>query len=364
MNEIIYQYWFLQNEDIPFTRKARLIDYFFDSYHIFNASEKDLIASGLMKKKEAEQFVANRAKFDLDREYESFTQTPYSFITMESSVYPEKLRNIYEVPYGLFYIGKLPSFERCVSIVGARRCSAYGKRMSLDLGEALGAAGYTVISGMARGVDAYGHQGCLNVEGSTVAVLGCGCDVVYPAENRLLYEEIAKRGAVISEYQIGSSPKAQNFPLRNRIVSALSDVVIVVEAREKSGSLITADYALEQGKDIYVVPGRVGDSLSEGCNKLITQGAGVIWKVDQFISELGEIYGQPTVVPANNKPEKSKLSKELNRIYNLFDLYPKSLATVLEETQMDYLQLLSSVLTLESMGMLHEAFKNNYVKQV
>ena len=235
--------------------------------------------------------------------------------------------------------------------------------MALQLGKELAQAGFTIISGMARGVDAYGHQGCLEACGTTVAVLGSGCDVIYPAENRILYEEIVKNGAIISEYQMGTSPVAMNFPRRNRIVSALSDGVIVVEAREKSGSLITADFALEQGKDIFVVPGRAGDSLSEGCNKLIYQGANIIWSIDQFMKDLSELYGHD--LTSDSKPvvdRKPKLPKELKEVYNLFDLYPKSLSQVTEESNIDYLKLLSSVLTLERMGLLCEAFKNNYIK--
>ena len=219
---------------------------------------------------------------------------------------------------------------------------------------------------MARGVDSCAHKGCLEAGGITAAVLGCGCDVIYPAENHLLYEEIAKNGVVISEYQLGASPIAMNFPRRNRIVSALSDIVVVVEAREKSGSLITADFALEQGKDIYVVPGRIGDSLSTGCNKLISQGAGVIWDVNQFIEEITDIYGKPlegSIKSLSGKRGKPVLEPELLQVYNYFDLYPKSLSTVLEESGMDYLKLLSQVLALERMGLITEAFKNNYIKQ-
>ncbi len=363
MNEILYQYWFMKNEDISYSRKSKLIDYFYDSYHIFNASRQELLASHILEEKTVDRFIDNRGKFDLSKEYEEFSRSPFSFITMEDSRYPEKLRNIYDIPYGLFYLGKLPDFNKCISIVGARRCSAYGKKMALELGERLAQAGFTVISGMARGVDSHGHQGCLNGGGSTVAVLGCGCDVIYPPENRILYEEIAKSGTIISEYQMGASPTPMNFPRRNRIVSALSDVVIVVEAREKSGSLITADFALEQGKEIFVLPGRVGDSLSSGCNKLISQGAGIIWSVDQFIQDLSELLGHEITCNPVLKISKTKdLSKELLQVYNLFDLYPKSMSQVLEESNMDYLELLSQVLILERMGLLCESFKNNYVK--
>ncbi|SDB11516.1 DNA processing protein [Pseudobutyrivibrio sp. YE44] len=364
MNNLIYQYWFMKNEDVSYGKKSKLLEYFFDSYHIYNASRKELLASGLLDERKIDTFLENRKKFDINKEYEEFLQSPFSFITMEDSNYPEKLRNIYDPPYGLFYIGKLPDFSKCVSIVGARRCSAYGKKMAYELGKELGKLGIVVISGMARGIDAYGHQGALDAGGETIAVLGSGCDVIYPYDNRGLYENIARNGAVISEYQMGTGPTAMNFPRRNRIVSALSDVVIVVEAREKSGSLITADFALEHGKEIYVVPGRVGDGLSLGCNKLISQGAGVIWSMEQFLKELSELYGtgNSTGFTVKEKPE-IQLTTEQKKIYNLFDLYPKSLAQVAEENDIDQLKLLGQILELERLGLLCEIFKNNYIKQ-
>ena len=192
MNEIVYQHWFLSNEDISYGKKVKLIDYFYDSYNIYKAKRTELLSCALLDEKQIDLFIAGRAKYDLDREYEKFTHSPFSFSTVESEDYPEKLRNIYDVPYGFYYLGKLPSFEKCVSIVGARRCSAYGKKLSTELGEAFGSAGYTVISGMARGVDSHGHKGCIDAGGKTVAVLCCGCDVIYPPENHLLYEEISK----------------------------------------------------------------------------------------------------------------------------------------------------------------------------
>ena len=359
--ERIYQYWLLRNQDMTNAKKAKLMEYFYDSYGIFNATKKDLLNSHLLEEHTIDAFIEHRKKFDLNKEYEDFLHSPFSFVTLEDDNYPEKLRMIFDKPYGLYYVGKLPDFSKTVSIVGARRCSAYGKRMAMEIGEKLGENEFTVISGMARGIDAYGHRGCIDGGGSTIAVLGCGCDVIYPRENRLLYEEIlATGGAVISEFQMGTEPIAMYFPMRNRIVSALSDAVVVVEAREKSGSLITADLALDQGKDIYVTPGRIGDSLSTGCNKLISQGAGVIYNTDAFVKELLEYYGETTITKSKRK-EKIKLTEEQKKVYKLFDDYPKSIATVLEESRMDYLQLLSVVLSLERHGLLAEVFKNNYV---
>ena len=363
MDKHLYQYWFMRNEDVTYSKKHKLIDYFYDSYNIYFATKKDLVDSGLMDSKSADTFINNRAKFDLSKEYEDFSHSPFSFVTMEDASYPDKLRNIFDKPYGLYYVGKIPSFERAVSIVGARRCSAYGKRLALQIGDKLGQNGYTVISGMARGIDAYGHKGCIDAGGKTVAVLGSGCDVIYPTENRLLYEEIlSSDGAIISEYQMGTSPVAMNFPRRNRIVSALSDIVVVIEAREKSGSLITADFALEQGKDIYVTPGRIGDTLSTGTNKLIAQGAGIIYDTDQFINDLQNFYGLNSKTSKTEKKPKIILTEEQKKVYKLFDDYPKSISTVLEESSMDYLNLLSVVLSLERHGLLSEVFKNNYVK--
>ena len=173
---------------------------------------------------------------------------------------------------------------------------------------------------------------------------------------------IEKGGVVISEYQMGTSPVPMNFPRRNRIVSALSDAVVVIEARDKSGSLITADFALEHGKDIYVTPGRIGDSLSFGANRLISQGAGIIYDVDVFVEEMLRLFGEKEVnLKADSRP-KYKLTSEQKNVYDLFDDYPKSIATVIEESKMDYLKLLSLVLSLEKLGLLAEVFKNNYTK--
>ena len=363
MENHLYQYWFMKNEDVSYGKKPKLIEYFYDSYNLYNATESQLKASKMFDNKTLERFMENRKKFDLYKEYEKFSATPFSFITMEEKSYPEKLHNIYDKPYGLYYIGTLPTFKPAVSIVGARRCSAYGKRIASELGGLLADKGFTVISGMARGIDTYGHKGCLENGGNTVAVLGSGCDVIYPTDNRLLYEEIVKSGgAIISEYQMGTSPLAMNFPRRNRIVSALSDIVIVVEAREKSGSLITADFALEHGKDIYVIPGRIGDSLSSGTNGLIAQGAGVIYDLQAFSDEISQNFNLGEKRTSLNRKKVLKLTEDQAKVYNLFDDYPKSISTVLEESKMDYLMLLSILFTLERQGMLVEVFKNNYVK--
>ncbi|MEE3468923.1 MAG: DNA-processing protein DprA, partial [Eubacterium sp.] len=196
------------------------------------------------------------------------------FIRKKDPLYPPRLRQIPGPPEQLFVIGRLPDPEqKMIGIVGARNCTPYGRDMARLFGYRLAQAGMGVISGMAKGVDGWAHRGALEAGGDTFAVLGCGVEVCYPPCNQKLYSEIKERGGVLSEYPTTYSALAQNFPMRNRIVSGLSDGILVVEARIRSGSLITADTALDQGKDVFVIPGRIGDELSVGCNRLIRQGA-------------------------------------------------------------------------------------------
>ena len=191
--------------------------------------------------------------------------------------YPARLLEIPDPPERLYVLGRLPEEKvPSVAIIGARECSEYGSYVAARLGECMGRNGIQVISGMARGIDGIGQTAALDVGGSSFAVLGSGVDVCYPARNRRLYERLRERGGVLSEYPPGTPALSRNFPPRNRIVSGLADAVVVVEAREKSGTLITVDMALEQGKEVYAVPGRVTDALSSGCNRLVKLGAAML----------------------------------------------------------------------------------------
>ncbi|MCD8326558.1 MAG: DNA-processing protein DprA [Lachnospiraceae bacterium] len=191
--------------------------------------------------------------------------------------FPERLRQIPDPPYGLFVKGVLPDPDRpTVAIIGARACSGYGRECARLMGAVAAAAGIQVISGMARGVDSISQSACLEAGGTSFAVLGSGADVCYPAEARPLYERLAGEGGVISEYPLGVQPVAGNFPPRNRLISGLADLVLVIEARERSGTLITVDMALEQGREVAVLPGRITDALSQGCCRLYEQGAHLV----------------------------------------------------------------------------------------
>lgn len=213
-----------------------------------------------------------------------------SFITPFDSIYPERLKAIPDAPAGLYVMGKLPAEpDIAVAVIGARECSDYGRYVAERLGTFLGERGVTVISGMARGIDGISQWAALEAGGTSIGVLGCGVDICYPAKNRKLYDRLLEQGAVLSEYPLGTPPRPMNFPARNRIVSGLADAVVVIEARNKSGTLITVDMALDQGREVFVVPGRITDGLSEGCNRLIKQGAGLLLSPEELLEGLKEL---------------------------------------------------------------------------
>lgn len=225
--------------------------------------------------------------FDVQGEYTGLIERGIRLVWQGEASYPKRLAEIPDRPYALYYAGALPSGERpAVALIGARDCTEYGRHMAGQFGTALARAGVQVISGMARGVDGIGQASALREGGYSMGVLGCGVDICYPRENGELYEALLAGGGVCSEYPPGMEPRALLFPPRNRIISGLSDAVMVIEAREKSGTLITVDMALEQGREVYALPGRATDPLSGGCNRLIRQGAGLVSSPEELLEEI------------------------------------------------------------------------------
>lgn len=208
-------------------------------------------------------------------------------IRLDDADYPESLRSIADAPKQLYVRGSLPDQNRpSVALIGSRQCSIYGREMARWFGERLAGAGVQIISGMARGVDGIAQLAALNAGGQSYGVLGCGTDICYPKENKKLYEMLPASGGLLSEYPPGMPPLSHHFPKRNRIISALSDCVLVIEAKERSGTLITADFALEQGREVYALPGRLSDALSGGCNRLLFQGAGLALSPEDILEFL------------------------------------------------------------------------------
>ena len=329
------------------------------------------------------------------------------YIRRNSDYFPLRFEGLSDVPQGLYCIGSLPDDNiPSVAVVGARSCSSYGRKTAFALGKFLAEHGVQVISGMAMGIDSSAQEGALAAGGKTFAVLGCGVDICYPRTSYAVYDALAVRGGIIAEVEPGTKPLAYNFPRRNRIISALSDIVIVVEAREKSGSLITVDCALEQGRTVYAVPGRLGDRLSDGCNYLIAQGAGILWSFEAVMEELegmaalrkprarhravqstqmtepspqgreyqlgeGSVppirFHQMTLTSDSDEAEKAvldnvMLSPAAKKLYACLDSDPRGADELSQKTNLPVAQVMSAAVELLMEGCIHEVGKNLFVR--
>lgn len=356
-----YAYWLANIPGAGNRTIARLLAQTGTARELYVLNTEQLMKLNGMEEGLAARITESR-KRDWETEYDKLGAAGITFLSLEDGGYPDRLRRIADAPYGIYVRGKLPDTDRkTVAIVGARMCSEYGRAAAKKLGEQLTAHGAYIISGMARGIDAEGQAGALAAGGETCAVLGCGVDVCYPASSQKLYHEILKSGCILSEYPPKTTPLPGYFPARNRIISGLSDVVVVVEAKERSGSLITVDFALEQGKDVYAVPGRICDPLSRGCNRLIRQGAGIISDIGDLIKEL-ELW-QPGEVRQENF-NNLLLEKGESLVYSCVDLRPKSMDELLRETGLTMPELSGILAGLEQKGFLTETFKNCYIRRI
>ena len=292
---------------------------------------------------------------------EEIQQTRIRCARKDSSVYPARLKELPGMPKQLYYIGSFPDDAKpTAAIVGARLCSPYGRIQAFNYGKFLSEHGVQVISGMAAGIDAEGHKGALEGGTPTFAVLGNGVDICYPSSSRVIYRRIPeKNGGIISEYEPGTKGRAYYFPARNRIISGLADLVLVVEAKEKSGSLITAACALEQGKMVYAIPGAVNDALSRGCHKLIYDGAGIAYSPEILLDEWGL-----SVKKKTNLSEKSKLglATDLDLVYSCLDLRPKNPDYIVRKTGFSPAQVSNCLVELTLRGLIRESGRHYYVK--
>jgi DNA processing protein len=269
------KYWVGFNlvKGIGAARLRVLLQYFGDIESAWNASPQALASTGLGSKV-IETFLQVRREVDLESVMKRIQSKGITVLTWEDETYPRRLKEIDQPPPVLYLRGSLlPADEWTVAIVGTRRITAYGRQVTEEIATTLARSGVTIVSGLARGVDSVAHKAALDAGGRTIGVLGSGVDVIYPNEHRLLAERMVASGALLSDYAPGTSPDGVNFPPRNRIISGLSLAVIVVEAGQQSGALITAEFAAEQGRDVFAVPGNINSPQSVGCNSLIQQGA-------------------------------------------------------------------------------------------
>lgn len=344
---------------------------------VYEASEIELRMNIDGKQNLIDSLLLLRSERDPAREYDSMLNKGIRFSSIADPEYPDRLRRIPEPPMGLFHIGDIPH-DDCpsIAIIGSRACSNYGKEMSLRFAKELSKAGFDIISGMAVGIDGYSHRGALNACGRTTAVLGSGVDVCYPEGNRDVYERLKEHGTIVSEYYPGMPPLHINFPRRNRIISGLSDAILVVEAKEKSGTLITVDQGLEQGKDIFAVPGKITDTMSAGCNELILRGASIALSAANIIEEMAPKYGiafnRSSVKTTKSMREKrdegpsdAKAKKEMNvkqRVYFALSFDPQSAEEIAVSAEADISDVLGILTLLEIEGRCRRIGLSSFVR--
>lgn len=292
--------------------------------------------------------IATCCKRDHQEVYERLIKKGFGFVIQEDKEYPNKMKMIFSAPRFFYYKGKLPE-EKAIAIIGARNCSGYGSRMAFRIAKELAEAGIGIISGLAYGVDRAAHDGALAGKGRTYGILGCGVDVCYPKCHQAVYDKMCENGGgIISEYPPGIQPLSWFFPQRNRIIAALSDGILVTEAREKSGTLITVSFGLEYGKAIYAVPGRADDVLSEGCIRLLKEGAKPVVKTEDILEDIIEY-------PGRKKKAKKKsvvLSDKEQKVLGCLKFHPKHIEILLGETGLEYAVLLTALEALQTKGLI------------
>ncbi|OHE70592.1 MAG: DNA protecting protein DprA [Verrucomicrobia bacterium GWC2_42_7] len=308
----------------PMTIKKLLPAFNNDIRRLFSSSAGELRERGGVSEKVAEVIFNWRRWFDLEKEEKSLGALNGQFIHWFHNEYPPLLKEIYDPPLGLYCLGKLPPHVKTIAIIGSRKASLYGLKVAKQLASELARLGFSIISGMARGIDSAAHEGALEANGHTVAVLGCGVNVIYPSENGALYKKISQSGAVVSEFSLGRMVDKTTFPMRNRIISGFSRAVVIVESDKNGGSMITANFAAEHGRSLLVVPGRIDQSSSRGCHHLIRDGATLITCVDDILEEI-HYQAQlelPLASMAQNKTSPTPLmalSENEQKIYKCLD---------------------------------------------
>lgn len=341
-------------DGIGAVRFKNLLAHFGSIENVCNADIKALEEVEGISANIAQNIVNIKKQTDIDTELKKIKEKGINIITIDNQDYPLLLKEIYDSPPILYYRGNYSPFifEKSLAIVGTRYATTYGREIAKNLAEELVKHGITVVSGMAAGIDTAAHKGALNAQGKTVAVLGCGPDIIYPALNRELYDQLIKNGVVISEYPQGTMPEAGRFPARNRIISGLSKGVIIVEAPEKSGALITADFAIEQGREVFVVPGNINNPKNKGCHNLIRQGAILITDIKNILDELGWVENINQTAKINKMP--LNLTEKEQKMYSFLTFEPLHIDVILQKSDINSAEIMQILLMLELKGIIQQ----------
>jgi DNA processing protein len=344
-----HYYWF-GLKSVPLVGNVtflRLLSHFGTPERALRASADELAQVKGVSRAAAASLLAHDFRPFADAESEKLAASGAEVVDILSENYPRLLMEIADPPPYLYLRGELKGKETAVAIVGSRRASQYGICTATRLARELAGQSVTVVSGMARGIDTAAHWGALKGGGRSIAVLGCGVDVIYPPENGALYEALAQGGALVTEFPMGTAPLSENFPRRNRIISALCRGVVVVEAGEASGSLITARYALEQGREVFAVPGNVTCSGSRGANGLIREGATLVERVEDILEELSI---EPVAGEAQPQPAQFSLTPQEAELYALLSRGPLQIDDIIVQSALTAAEVSATLLRLELKG--------------
>ena len=358
-----YWFWLCNVKDLYQDGIDRLLQVFHEPEEVYKASEDTLVKSRAVDKVKARAIVSSKKEQRSLYRLDKLKADGIRFIYYGSEDYPESMLVLPDKPFSLYVKGKLPDPDiPSAGIVGARNCSGYGKEMTMKFSQALAARGVQIISGLAVGVDSYASRGALESGGKTFAILGSGLDVIYPQQNiELYYQIIMGGGGIISEYPLGTTPVGWHFPHRNRLISAFSDKLLVMEAKKQSGTLSTASHALEQGKDIYALPGRITDPLSEGCNQMIADGAGILLDPEEFLNSW-----YACMPSGGNAPQRGGTilfaSVEAKCVYQALDYEPKTVRRIAKECSMEEKVTEKLLTEMELTGLAMQVSKDYYTK--
>lgn len=356
-------YWISKNEGIGHKTIVMLLDAFHSIEGVYHAKQKELLKLNL--KEDVITYLDKKYEVEeLENEYDHMKKRGIHFICIEDKEYPERLKKLYDAPWFLYYRGELPKDNLpSIAVIGARDCSAYGSDAAYYFSKELSVLGIQIISGLARGVDGMAHKGAISGSGKTYGVIGNGVDLCYPRENYGLYQEVILHGGILSEYPLGSKALPYHFPLRNRIIAALSDGILVVEAREKSGTLITVDSGLEQGKDIFALPGKLTDELSKGCNLLIQTGAKLVLNPEDILVELRNQYSSLLGVKTKEIDSIKEGLTDIERIvYSFLSHEAIHIEELLVKTNLNQGQLLEALFELESKQYVRMITGQQYIR--
>jgi DNA processing protein len=344
------KYWIALSmvQDVGPVRARNLLEVFGTPENVFKARERELISVEGIGAHRAKTIHAFSAWNDIEKQIAIMKSAKMRALHLQDSAYPEMLREIADAPVLLYVRGDIQPQDRyAIGIVGSRKPTHYGISVAEKISEDLASMGFTVVSGMARGIDSLSHKGAMKAGGRTIAVLGSGIDNPYPPENKSLLERIAGSGYVVSEFAPGAPPDKEHFPRRNRLISGLSLGVLVIEATSDSGSLITARYAVEQGREVFAIPGNVTSSASEGTNDLIKKGAVLARRAEDIVAELAPVLKGFIKVKDKVKIEVSGEEKEL---CNLLSGEPKQIDLISRESGLPTARVLGLLLGLELKG--------------